>query len=254
MDMIPKRFFGPLAEEDPNLNYEDRILANEINRRMGKRIEDLKNKGIGVKSEYGDKHKIVQPLLPNKSSPGRWYAYTPVGAETETIKKYGDKPFVNIPRTPTLENYLTLAEEAAHAENKKSREIYPKDSPKGNMMNVYLEEMRAKDLAKKEVGGYLTPHAQYLHDAYRDSYLELPITSLLFAIDDYKKNAPLDPFEKDMMELTGRKYTGALSKDYWDNKPPIEWIKKNYPDLAKKINDNPDLVMRLTREYYDYFK
>lgn len=151
MDMIPKGFLGPLAEEDPNLNYEDRILANEINRRIGERIEDLKNKSIGVKHEYGDKHEIVQPLLPNKSSPGRWYAYNPSSlTDKEAIKKYGDKSFVNVPRTPTLENYLTLAEEAAHAENKKSREIYPEDSPKGDMMNTWLEEVRAKDLAKKK--------------------------------------------------------------------------------------------------------
>jgi hypothetical protein len=254
MDMIPKWLIrGPLAEEDPLLNYEDPILLNEINRKMGERIKDLKNKGIGVKHEYGDKHKLIQPLLPNKSSPGWWYAYNPTkSTDQDTIKKYGDKPFVNVPRTPTLDNYLTLAEEAAHAENKESREIYPKGSPKGEIMNTWLEEVRAKNLAKKEVGGHLTPHAEYLHNKYLNTYLANVIDNILLMTEDYEKNEPeIDWFAKMVAQIDGKEYTpGPSPKEYWDNELPIKWVEKNYPDLAKRIRDNPDVAEEVMSRWY----
>jgi hypothetical protein len=232
MDMIPNWLRGPLA--DPDLNYEDPILLNEVNRKMGKRIEDLKSKGIGVKHEYDSDDRGYPPPLPNKRSSGRWMAYNPA-----VFGKEGDPKYVNVPRTPTLMNLVTLGEEAAHAEKEDDYYVYPKDSEKGMIMNQWLEEVRAKELAKKEAGGYLTPHADYLYNSFLNSYLSPVKSALKYSDSNYELNKPEeDSFSKVVAEISGKEYTPPPSpKEYWDQEPPIEWIKKNYPDLAKRLND-----------------
>ena len=230
MDIIPNWLKGPLA--DPDLNYEDPILLNEINKKMGKRVEDLKSKGIGVKHNYDSDDRGYPTPLPNKKSHGRWMAYNPDLFEVE-----GDPKYVNVPRTPTLANHLTLAEEAAHAETTASGYIYPKDSEKGMIMNRWLEEVRAKEAAKKEVGGYLTPHADYLHKTYLNSYLGPLKKALKYSNSNYKQNTPYESdFEEILAKMSGENYTPTFPRDYWDQEPPIDWIKKNYPDLAKRLD------------------
>jgi len=232
-----RKLRAPLAAYDKDLNYEDPILLNEINRKMGLRIEDLKNKNIKVNHEYDKGYELLKPPLANKHAAGKWQAYNPDKFDGEIDEDFGTQKFVNVPRTPTLANYLTLAEEAAHAEDTASSYIYPDESEKGMLMNRWLEETRAKEAAKKEVGGYLTPQANYLHEAYLNSYLQGAVKpSLKYSNESFKENKPESDFERELsLLLGGNPGPLALPRDYWNQQKPNDWIKENHPDLAKRL-------------------
>ena len=63
-----RKLRAPLAAYDKDLNYEDPILLNEINRKMGLRIEDLKNKINNPTKKV--KRNIVKKNVPSLKSLG----------------------------------------------------------------------------------------------------------------------------------------------------------------------------------------
>jgi len=184
------------------LNYEDPILSNEIFKQMKELKQDLINEGIAVahanfdesdpeigsgkryypldkygyqtSDEYGIpemKGRYFMTRNPNTRDNQKYFQNYPKGIE--------NMPGVNVPMTPTLDNYFTMGEEASHAYNY----LNPEENQriKGNMKTLGPiasltartdEEFIAKDMAKKMIGGYATPDTQALIDYTKKSYID----------------------------------------------------------------------------------
>jgi len=210
------KYYGVMNKAFPydynkNLNYEDPILSNEIFKQMKELKKNLIDEGIAVAHSYFDyspNKKYYYPLAEvgyptsdegkNPEMTGKYFAVSNPKAK----QKYGniqdpDKkiyeyfedfpegienmPGINVPMTPTLDNYFTMAEEAAHARHMADKnETGEYDKRAGNVKEVGPlqaltgrtdEEFIAKDIAKQTMGGYLTPDTQALMDATKQRYV-----------------------------------------------------------------------------------
>ena len=164
-----------------DLEYEDRIVTDEVRRKMRTLIKSLPD-DVEVESVY------LQPGYPaaqryenelarlNETLPltGQFFSDSkrPV-PRTDKFKRIKN-PKINVPQTPTLLNLAILAEEVAHQDALKHRELYdPKkhkvDRDTFRMEQDYLEELRAKDFALDVVGA-LFPKGEKTFRGTRATY------------------------------------------------------------------------------------
>lgn len=133
-------------------NYEDKIIVDEVRRKMEAIFKTAEDRGIDVTSEYPgpEEQKHFEDIA--RLNPG-----------TQPITGSWDAGLeeMNVPKTPTLFNLFALAEEMAHTEffdniNKKAEadpdyEAVFEQSEEGR----FAEELRAKMIAFETVGGLL---------------------------------------------------------------------------------------------------
>ncbi len=133
-------------------NYEDKIIVDEVRRKMEAIFKTAEDRGIDVTSEYPgpEEQKYFEEI--SRLNPGT----QPItGSWSANLGE------MNVPKTPTLFNLFALAEEMAHTEffdniNKKAEadpdyEAVFEQSEEGR----FAEELRAKMIAFETVGGLL---------------------------------------------------------------------------------------------------
>jgi len=164
-----------------DLEYEDRIIADEVRRKMKALVESLPDDvevesvylhpGYPAAQRYQDELARLNETLPIT---GQFFSDSkrPV-PRTDKFKRTRN-PKINVPQTPTLFNLAILAEEVAHQDALKHRELYdPKkhkvDRDTFKMEQDYLEELRAKDFALDVVGA-LFPKGEKTIRGTRASY------------------------------------------------------------------------------------
>lgn len=164
-----------------DLEYEDRIVTDEVRRKMKALVASLPD-DVEVESVY------YQPGYPaaqryqdevarlNETEPftGSYFSRSQKAVPGTNKRTRVKNPRVNVPQTPTLFNLAILAEEVAHQDAIKYRQEYdPKkhkvDRRTFNKEQDYLEELRAKDFAMSVVGG-LFPKADKAIRGTRASY------------------------------------------------------------------------------------
>ena len=164
-------------------DYEDRIISDEVRRKMNEAVAKAAAEGIEVESEYytGSDLDYMKEFA----------RLNDAGVITGPFEDFGRG--VNVPRTPTLFNLFAMQEELAH--NRLLEEPYIK-RPKMVMkdgtrleslrlrhkQDEYDEEQRAKDEALKKTGGLL-PESKRTEELTRRSYA----IRFMNAIDEYVK-------------------------------------------------------------------
>jgi|14BtaG_2_1085337.scaffolds.fasta_scaffold00042_45 hypothetical protein len=148
--------------------YEDKIIADEVHRKMNELLTNAqtftdaqvmrdKDFKLSVDSDYysgADLEYANEVARLNKTNPilGDFYA----GSSN-----------INVPLTPTLFNLFVLAEEIAHLDAEKFANI---GNSFGYEESDLREELRAKDIAFKVVGG-MFPTDEKTANMTRDGYL-----------------------------------------------------------------------------------
>jgi len=159
-------------------DYEDRIISDEVRRKMNEAVAKAAAEGIEVESKYytGSDLDYMKEFA----------RLNDAGVITGPFEDFGRG--VNVPRTPTLFNLYAMQEELAH-----NREVEPdirepkrRESPVGYSLRLakseYDEEQRAKDEALKKTGGLL-PESKRTEELTRRSYA----IRFMNAIDEYVK-------------------------------------------------------------------
>jgi hypothetical protein len=160
--------FSNAYAQKETLNYEDKIVRDEVKRKMDSLVSKLQKKGVSVENfKFNDEDLQVMEQLADLNNieviKGNWSGITDeqTGAQS-----------VNVPLEPTLFNLFVMAEEAAHldypkhARRYKENEMYSKLS---DAEDYYLEEMRAKKEALEYTGGQL-PKGQRTVDITKSEY------------------------------------------------------------------------------------
>jgi hypothetical protein len=194
------------------VDYEDRIVTDEVRRKMKALVESLPD-DVDVQSVYlqdgyperqrlEDERARLNETLPTK---GRFFSRGQVHTRAGT--KRSSEPMINVPMTPTLYNLAILAEEVAHQDAYKYRQTYDPEKHKVDRETFfreqnYLEELRAKDFALTVVGGLL-PKGDKTARGARASY------------------------EKDFAEYLA----------YSDNPELVATYLKKYPELKRFIKE-----------------
>jgi hypothetical protein len=195
-----------------NLEYEDRIITDEVRRKMKALVESLPE-DVDVQSVYlqpgyperqrlEDERARLNETLPTK---GRFFSRGQVHSRAGT--KRASEPMINVPMTPTLYNLAVLAEEVAHQDAYKYRQTYDPKKHKVDRETFfreqnYLEELRAKDFALSVVGG-------------------------LFPKGDKTARGARASYEKDFAEYLA----------YSDNPELVATYLEKYPELKRFIKE-----------------
>ena len=221
---------GFIEPPEDLLNYEDRIIADEVKKKMSDLLNEADTFSIKVESPYFTSDADIARDQERAERIGG----VPLGGAWQASPIEGK---VKAPQTPTLFNLFALAEELAHAsiadnvviqeQIKLSKEDRLSDT--GEYRSVedsdeymqfrYDEEMRAKNIAFDTVGGLLPKgkiSAEYTADDYADQYL-----AYLY------QNVEGGKLSKDMMAAIIKK----------DSRVSRAWNRavKKYPQL--KLND-----------------
>lgn len=160
-------FENAFAERE-TLNYQDKILRDEVKRKMDSLVSRLEKKGVSVENfKFNEEDLQLMEELADLNDieviKGNWSGITDeeTGAQS-----------VNVPLEPTLFNLFVMAEEAAHLDYPKHQRQYKENemySKLSDAEDYYLEEMRAKKEALKYTGGQL-PRGQKTVDLTKAVY------------------------------------------------------------------------------------
>jgi len=158
-------------DESTSKDYEDRIISEEVRRKMDEAVAKAEAEGIEVESEYytgSDLDKMKEFAKLND-----------IGVITGPFADFGSG--VNVPRTPTLFNLFAMEEELSHNRQPEDPELKKGSMPRFkagpskrllNLKGLYDEEVRAKDEALEKTGGLL-PKAKRTAALTRRSYAEM---------------------------------------------------------------------------------
>mgnify|MGYP003630713696 FL=1 len=214
-------------------NYEDKIIVDEVRRKMEAIFKTAEDRGIDVTSEY-----------PGPEEQKYFEEISRLNPETQPITgSWSAGPGeMNVPKTPTLFNLFALAEEMAHTEyfdsegpsftdelekssptyryNQSKRGPLEKDFERTFNRNeeAYAEEMRAKSIAYEVVGGLL-PKSKATTEMTVDNYAN--------HFYDYLRNNAEKPIIEAMLkkypDMAGRKR--VVFPEYENEYPDIESVQ-----------------------------
>ena len=164
---LTRKKFANGGEAD--LEYEDRIITDEVRRKMAELLKTLPEDTRVTSKYFGDERAARREY------------YEELARLNETRPLIGDffankgKKVINVPQTPTLFNLYIMAEEVAHQLGN-TRKPYPVGIFKVSDKQVreyqeskYAEELRAKKIAFDAVGG-LFPRDKRTADMYESNY------------------------------------------------------------------------------------
>jgi hypothetical protein len=165
--------------EDP-AEYEDRIILDEVQRKMDALVKEYEDKGVDIRSIYDRNDPLTEGVG----------GFTQKSAEQTAFEEdippnftgpffSGDDylnqgPIVNVPKTPSLGNLFIMAEEFAH-QGADKRRAKQEQGGMSEEESLYAEEIRAKRAAFETVQGLLPQQqrgAEFTLNNYGESFLD----------------------------------------------------------------------------------
>ena len=235
--MAEKNLFKVPAKRNFNesLNYEDRIIANVVRKKIAALVDEAVKNDVKITSNYFDDRE--------KALFGEILRLNNLNELTINAWADPDGNAVNIPITPTLLNLAATAEELAHlrAYSKEVLDAHNIGDYEGVQRNyrdilieqelIFAEEMRAKNIADKTVGGYLPESARYT-SAFKNDYAY----SFLDALREFAPQKIPEMMEK-YPDLKNAKdlYDPEAIEYEKEKKEKVEayerWVNKAMPDF-----------------------
>ena len=248
----------------------DRSVLDEAKRQMDKMVSYAQDQGVEVRTDYYDdvlrqKQKdleLAQELYDDglideyrleKAKLDAKYAGIAVDSARDRERFYGlpegsisgdwksstraaNNRVVNVPRTPNLRNWFTMAEEMEHQFNQLPDPSF--DRP-DQVAYRYEEEKRAKQDALNRIGGYMTPAVQdfaaFTMDSYRDAFADdIAFEEVLRRKGQQLANAPLAATSNNWNDFLPEEYINEeRAYDYWNkqNTSPYNYFVQNYPEI-----------------------
>lgn len=252
--MAEKNIFRLPAKRNYNesLNYEDRIIANVVRKKIAALVDEAVKKDVKITSKYFDDRELAifgEILRLND-------------LDELNINAWADPDgnAVNIPITPTLLNLAATAEELAHlkAYSKEVLDAHNIDDYEGIQRNyrdilidqelIFAEEVRAKNIADKTVGGYL-PKTARITSAFRNDYAY----SFLKALQEYAPEKIPEMMEKypdlknakDIYDPEAIEYEKKIKEKMESYE---RWVNKAMPDYFEANIRFPNEVSRAGQE------
>ena len=216
-----------MADVNSSIDYEDKIISDEVRRKMDAAVKKAEAEGIEIESEYytgSDLDKMKEFARLNDA-----------GVITGDFADFGRG--VNVPRTPTLFNLFAMEEELSH-----NREPYGPDINEGkfkanparelkHVKSMYDEEKRAKKEALQKTGGLL-PKGQRTVELTKNTYAKM----FNDAINKY-------------VEKTGDIET---KKVFLNDYPELKNVKKViYPEKEVPFNEGGAVPMKEQMEMFE---
>ena len=235
--MAEKSIFRLPAKRNYNesLNYEDRIIANVVRKKIAALVDEAVKNDVKITSNYfDDKEKaLFQEILRLNN----------LGEVNISAWAYPDGNEVNIPITPTLLNLAATAEELAHlkAYSKEVLDAHDIDDYEGIQRNyrdilidqelTFAEEVRAKNIADKTVGGYL-PKSAKTAAAFRNDYAYSFLETLQeYAPEKIPEMMEKYPDLKNAQDIYDPKAIELRKKIKEKNEAYERWVNKAMPDF-----------------------
>ena len=227
--------FSSNTPEDPS-EYEDRIIIDEVRRKMNALVKEYEGKGVNVLSIYDRNDPITRDVGGYTQESAENTAFQEdippnfVGPFFSADNAFGMGSFVNVPRTPNLGNLFIMAEEFAHQGATKRRA----DDEQAGMSTAesnYAEELRAKKIAFETVLGML-PKAQRGADVTVDAYSSMFLDYIYDTADILNR----DRIIVDMMEKyppLERQYKKTFGK----NKVGLAELKAKVMQEEKNVRE-----------------
>ena len=235
-----------------NVDYEDRIIADEVRRQMKEMIANLPD-DVTFKSEYYEDQPVAKLYGTKYSGPTAKKIQEGLAAELGMVPITGRfrtdprRKVVIAPQTPTLFNLFAMAEEIAHLDFPDKRRTNPYIdfgtvsslfSPAATMQKKY-REYNKKLGADEPFDAY---DAFEREERYREEVRAKSIA--------YETVRGMLPKSKKTADFTLSGYQQGFAKYLFDNAPPVirEGMFKKYPELQKFVDDKGRFVALRTKE------
>ena len=244
---------GKKFADGGEVDYEDRIIADEVRRKMQELLGDLPE-DVTVTSEYYKDQPFAKAL--GKVYSGETVAdYQQALADSANMTpltgRFVADPVdreINVPQTPTLFNLFAMAEEIAHLDYPAERRANPyqdlgssKSISMGELFNPDAQMQREYMDYDTKFGGNrpFDPYEAFeKEERYRE---ELRAKSIA-----YETVRGLLPKSKKTADYTKLGYEESFAKYIYDNAPtPIrQGLFTKYPELNKFIDDKGRFVSK----------
>ena len=244
---------GKKFADGGEVDYEDRIIADEVRRKMQKLLGDLPE-DVTVTSEYYKDQPFAKAL--GKVYSGETVAdYQQALADSANMTpltgRFVADPVdreINVPQTPTLFNLFAMAEEIAHLDYPAERRANPYQDL-GSSKSISMGELFDPDAQMQREymdydtkfggNGLFDPYEAFeKEERYRE---ELRAKSIA-----YETVRGLLPKSKKTADYTKLGYEESFAKYIYDNAPtPIrQGLFAKYPELNKFIDDKGRFVSK----------
>ena len=232
------------------VDYEDRIIADEVRRKMKEMLGNLPE-DVTVTSEYYEDQpaaKMAGRLYKGKTVSDYHKALADATGMVPITGKFKANPRtreINVPQTPTLFNLFAMAEEIAHLDHLDTRRTNPYPDPEtlGSFFNPSAQ------LNKKYSQYNIKAGAEAPFNAYEAFEMEERYNEEMRAkAIAYETVRGMLPKSKKTADFTKLGYQESFARYVYDNAPtPIrEGLFNKYPELQQFVDDKGRFVSRKT--------
>jgi hypothetical protein len=241
---------GKKFAEGGEVDYEDRIIADEVRRKMQRMLGNLSD-DVTVTSEYYEDQpvaKMAGKLYRGKTVSDYQKALADAAGMVPITGRFKANPRtqeINVPQTPTLFNLFAMAEEIAHLDHLDKRRTNPYPDPEalGSFFNPSAE-MNKKYSQYDRKAGAKEPFNPYEAFEMEERYNEEMRAKAIA----YETVRGMLPKSKKTADFTKLGYQEGFARYVYDNAPPVirAGLFKKYPELQKFVDDKGRFVSKKT--------
>jgi ribosomal protein L13 len=235
---------------EADFEYEDRIIADEVRRKMKKMLGDLP-KDITVTSEYYEDQptaKVAGRLYEGKTVSDYQKALADASGMVPITGRFKANPRtkeINVPQTPTLFNLFAIAEEIAHLDylDKRRTNPYPDPETLGSFFNPSAQMNKKYSQYDKKIGAKepFNPYEAFeMEERYNEEVRAKAIA--------YETVRGMLPKSKKTANFTKLGYQEGFARYVYDNAPPAirAGLFNKYPELQQFVDDKDRFVSKRT--------
>jgi hypothetical protein len=241
---------GKKFADGGEVDYEDRIIANEVRRKMKEMLGSLPE-DVAVTSEYYEDQptaKMAGRLYEGKTVSEYHKALADATGMVPITGKFKANPRtqeINVPQTPTLFNLFAMAEEIAHLDylDKRRTNPYPDPEALGSFFNPSAQMNKKYSQYDRKLG------AKEAFNAYEAFEMEERYNEEMRAkAIAYDTVRGMLPKSKKTADFTKLGYQESFARYVYDNAPPAirAGLFKKYPELQQFVDDKDRFVSKKT--------
>jgi hypothetical protein len=241
---------GKKLAEGGEVDYEDRIIADEVRRKMQRMLGNLSD-DVTVTSEYYEDQpvaKMAGKLYKGKTVSDYQKALADAAGMVPITGRFKANPRtqeINVPQTPTLFNLFAMAEEIAHLDHLDKRRTNPYPDPEalGSFFNPSAQ-MNKKYSQYDRKAGAKEPFNPYEAFEMEERYNEEMRAKAIA----YETVRGMLPKSKKTADFTKLGYQEGFARYVYDNAPPVirAGLFKKYPELQQFVDDKDRFVSKKT--------